>query len=250
MRSRWSASRTSPSSTCARRASGRSTASSPARCTRLTPSWRATSRLEGCCAASRRASGSSSTAPSASAPRWRCRPPRMPASPRPATWKAGSALGRKSAGRWNDRASASFPITFGELRRVGVLAKASHFAVLQREDVHPFARDRLAGLLELEAIAPKHEHLVLGRIELARCEIREILVVGHKLEKLLHLLDALTGTKRREVLLSANGLPVDIRRHPGEEGCDVAAPEGGVHALNVGDIGVAHLVLPMVARYR
>src|SRR4051794_1547116 len=250
MRSRSSASRASPSSTCARRASGRSTASFPARCTRLTLSWRATSQLEGCCAVSRRASGSSSTALSASAPPWQCSPRRTRGLPRPATSTAASALGRRSAGRWSDRASASFPIAFGELRRIGVLAKTSHFAVLEREDVHPFARDRFAGLLELEAIAPKHEDLVVGRIELARGEIRKVLVLGHKLEKFLHLRDALTGTKRREILLPANGLPVDIRRHPGEKRSDIAAPEGGVHALNVGDIGVAHLVLPMVARYR
>src|SRR3954447_13166799 len=247
MRSRSSASPASPSSTCARRASGRSTASFPARCTRLTLSWRATSQLEGCCAVSRRASGSSSTALSASAPPWQCRPRRTRGLPRPATSTAASALGRRSAGRWSDRASASFPIAFGELRRIGVLAKTSHFAVLEREDVHPFARDRFAGLLELEAIAPKHEDLVVGRVEFARAEIGKILVLGDELEEFLHLRNALARAKRRKILRPANSLPVDILRHPGEEGCDVATAEGRVHALNVGDIGVAHLVLPMVA---
>ena len=56
------------------------------------------------------ASASCSTAPSASARRWRCRPRRTPALPRPATSRAASTPGRKRAGRWCADASPKPPV--------------------------------------------------------------------------------------------------------------------------------------------
>ena len=57
------------------------------------------SRPAACCAPCRRTSGCCSTAPSASAPPWRCRPRRMRGSPRPAICRAASTPGKKRTGR-------------------------------------------------------------------------------------------------------------------------------------------------------
>ena len=59
-----------------------------------------------------------------------------------------------------------------------MLAEAGHLAVLEREDVHPLARDRLSGFLDLQSVPAQYEDLVVGRVEFARREIGEICVFG------------------------------------------------------------------------
>ena len=70
----------SRSSICARRANAKGTESFPARCTRPTRTCRRILAAAACCTnwPRRPASGLCSTAPSASARRWRCRPRRTP----------------------------------------------------------------------------------------------------------------------------------------------------------------------------
>ncbi len=99
----WSDAPTSHSSTCARRASGKSTGRSRARCTHRTSISEPISRPAGSCARCRRTSGCCSTAPSASAPPWRCRPRRTRASPRPAICRAAWTPGRRRKARSNGR---------------------------------------------------------------------------------------------------------------------------------------------------
>ena len=88
-------------------------APSRARCMCPTLRCRRTSRRAACCMRSpdRRANGSSSTAPSASARRWRCRRRRTPASLRPAISPEESTPGRRRM----DRLRASFHGVPGDL---------------------------------------------------------------------------------------------------------------------------------------
>src|SRR4051812_23777455 len=122
---------------------------------------------------------------------------------------------------------------FGELRGVGVLAKARDLAVAQREDMHPFARDLFAGLLDRQTVGAEHENLVLGRIEFARRKIREFLVVRDELEELPYRACAPARSKSREVARAPDRFPVDVEAHPREDGCDIAASKGGVEALDL-----------------
>ena len=98
---RWSGGRTSPSSTCAKRASAQKHGSIPARCTRPMATCRTISAPAACCASWRAqaTSASCSIAPSASARPWRCRPRRTPASSPRCTSKAASTPGRRPAAR-------------------------------------------------------------------------------------------------------------------------------------------------------
>ena len=100
---RWSDAPMSHSSTCARKASGKSTGRSRARCTHRMSISESISRPAGFCAPCRRTSGCCSTAPSASAPPWRCRPRRTRGSPRPATCRAAWMPGRRRKARSNGR---------------------------------------------------------------------------------------------------------------------------------------------------
>ena len=105
-------------------ANARSTASSRARCTPPTPSLQPMSARAACCTNSPAppASASSSTVPSASARRWRCRRRRTPGSHRPATSRAASTPGSGRAGRSctdqvlpADTSSSADPVSDGHL---------------------------------------------------------------------------------------------------------------------------------------
>ena len=71
---------------------------------------------------------------------------------------------------------------------------------------------------ERQRIVAEHEDLVVGRIEFPRRELGEFVVVRDDLEKLLHLRLALARSEARIVLGTAAGMPIDIRRHAGDEG--------------------------------
>src|ERR1044072_5844753 len=132
----------------------------------------------------------------------------------------------------------------GKLGRVGMLPEADDLAVLQREDMRPFGRDRPSGPLDLHRVAAKHKDLVVGGVEFARRKFGEILVLGDAPEEFLDLLDALAGTKCRKVALPPNRLPVDLRIERCKQSRDVAAPKRGIKVLDEGDTGVAHEFLP------
>src|SRR5262245_59536393 len=126
-----------------------------------------------CCTSSpaRPENASSSTAPSGSAPRWRCRPRRMPALPRRAISRAASTPGRRPAGRWRADEGLSLPsapIGFRELGGAVELAELDHLAIADREHVHPVARHLAAGLADIPGIVAEHADAIVGGEEFAR----------------------------------------------------------------------------------
>jgi hypothetical protein len=126
-----------------------------------------------------------------------------------------------------------------------MLAPARDLAAAQREHVHPFAGDRLAGLPHGERVVTEHEHLVVGRVKLARRELGELLVLGDQLEELLHVGCADTRPEGRIIGLATDRLPVDLGCKVGDDRRHVAAPECAIKALNGRNIGTAHEALPL-----
>ena len=126
-------------------------------------------------------------------------------------------------------------VAFGELRRVGVLAEARHLAVAQ---VKTCTHSDAIGLpvLRLQHVGADHEHLVVGGVELARREVGKVLVLGHELEEFLNLRGPAARSERRKIGLPPDRLPVDVRARPASSVRDVAAPEGGVEILDMGDV--------------
>src|SRR5262245_9779429 len=98
--------------------------------------------LAACCMSlrARPASASCSTAPSASARRWRCRRRRTPASAPPATSPAASTPGRRRMGRYHGDPFALPAVGLGELGGVVELLELDDLAVADGEDVDPVAR--------------------------------------------------------------------------------------------------------------
>src|SRR5262249_15492536 len=140
------------------------------------------------------------------------------------------------------------PIRFRELGGVVELAELDDFAVADGEDVHPVARHRAAGLADVPGIVAKHADTVVGREELPRREIDHLLVLGNTLEEFLHLALPAPAAQQRIVLTASVHGPVHVRGEAGDDRGDVAAPEGGIEALDKGDIGGVdgrvHVVLP------
>src|SRR5207244_374486 len=74
-------------------------------------------------------------------------------------------------------------------------------------------------------------------------ELRELLVLGHGLEEVLHGGPALARPEHGKILGSADRLPIDVGRHRADNGVDAAVLEGGVEAFDEADVGVGHGVL-------
>jgi hypothetical protein len=117
------------------------------------------------------------------------------------------------------------------LRGVGEFAERRHLAALDREDVHPFGVDRLAGFAQLPTFATEHEDHVAGSMKVARRERHDFLKLTDQPEEFAHSVLTLAHAEQRIILRPAHHFPGHVGSHRPDYGSDVAASERGVKAL-------------------
>src|SRR5262249_39763318 len=135
---------------------------------------------------------------------------------------------------------SSVPVRFGELRRVGELLEFGDLAIAEGKNVRPIAGDGAAGLANLPGVMAEYADPIVGGEEFARREAHRLLVLRDALEELLHPVAALPAAYQRVVLAAAVDVPIHVEGQSGNNAGDITAPEGGVEALDEGDIGAAH----------